>query len=86
LLQGLQHVTGTRDVRQINLGFDLVAVTHRGTPRVRGLLRFTMAAEMCPHLFGFVLFNRTGMGFLLGDADNGEYVQDRFALDFQFPG
>jgi hypothetical protein len=41
---------------------------------------------MRPNLNGFVIFNGTGMGLLLGDPDFSKHVEDRLALDFQFPG
>jgi hypothetical protein len=41
---------------------------------------------MSPHLLRFVLFDRTGVGLLLGDSDYDQDVKNCFALDFQFPG
>ena len=41
---------------------------------------------MLANFFGFVLFQGTGMRFLLGDADFGQYIENGFALDFQLSG
>ena len=65
----LQHIARTRDVRQINLGpdFFFAAQGARGTRR-RGLC-FRRAADVGPHFFCFMLFQRTGMGLLLRHPD-----------------
>jgi len=83
----LQHVSGFRDVRKINLGPDLVwlsVATARG--RLRRRVRLARAVEVSPNFLRFVLFERAGMGFLLGDADFGQHIENGFALDFQLPG
>src|ERR1700691_4547643 len=41
---------------------------------------------MRAHFNGFVIFNGTGMGLLLGDPDFKQHVENRLALDFQFSG
>jgi hypothetical protein len=41
---------------------------------------------MSPHFIGFVIFHRTGMGLLLGDAHLGQHIENRFAFNFQLPG
>jgi len=67
---GVQDVAGARDLGKIDLGLDLVALGAWGT---RWLCRSgcltCIGAEMRPHLDGFVIFNGTGMGLLLGDPD-----------------
>jgi hypothetical protein len=84
---GVQDVAGTRDLGKIDLGLDLVAFGAGGT---RWLCRprclTCIGTEMRPHFDGFVIFNRTGMGLLLGDPDFKQHVENRLALDFQFPG
>jgi hypothetical protein len=83
----LQDVSGFRNVRKINLGPDLVwlaVTTARG--RLRRRVHLARAAEVSPNFYRFVLFERAGMGFLLGDADFGQHIENRFALDFQLPG
>lgn len=83
----LQHVSRLRDVRKINLGPDLVwcAIASASSWPARGV-SLAGSAEVDPHFFRFVVFERAGMSFLLGDADFGEYIENGFALDFQFPG
>jgi len=44
------------------------------------------AFEVCTNFFGFVLFERTGMRLLLGDADFSQHVENGFTFDFQLPG
>jgi len=74
-------------MRQINLSPDLVCP---GVPSASEWLggRMTLAGtvEVDPNFFRFVLFERAGMGFLLGDANFGQHIENRFALDFEFPG
>ncbi len=84
---GVQHIAGLGDVRQVYLGPDFVF-------RVRGLGALGLATlhslllrlEMGAHLFRLIRFQRTRVRFLLGNPDGRKYVQDRFALDFQLPG
>jgi hypothetical protein len=71
-------------VREINLGFDLIAFSTAGTGGTARGLRFTGGVEMGTHLFRFVLLERTGMRFLLGYPDFRKHIEDRLALDFQF--
>jgi len=48
------------------------------------MTRWTRAiAELCPHLVGFVLFERAGMGLACADAELRQYVKNPAALDFQ---
>jgi hypothetical protein len=69
---GLEHVSRLRDVRKINLGPDLVCP---GIPKAPGSpgrgMTLARTAEVSPNFFRFVVFQRAGMGFLLGDADFG---------------
>ena len=39
---------------------------------------------MAAYLVGLVVFKRTGMSFLLGDAHFRQSVKNGLALDFQF--
>lgn len=41
---------------------------------------------MLANFFGFVLFQGTGMRFLLGDADFGQHIENCLALNFQLSG
>ncbi len=44
------------------------------------------AAKMLAHQVGFVVFQRTGVRFLLRDAHRGQRVKNFLALDFQLTG
>jgi hypothetical protein len=73
-------------VRQINLGFDFFWSAMGGAGRFGCPVSIAGSFEVPANQFGFVLFNRTGMGFLLGDADCGQCIENGFALNFQFSG
>ena len=81
-----QHIARLGDMGKIDLGLDSIF----GGRRPRGLggtLRLGSGGlEISPHCFGFVVFERTGMGFLFRDANQWQHVQYGFALNFQFPG
>jgi hypothetical protein len=73
-------------MREINLGFDFVAF---GAGRTRGLalgLRFAGLAEVGPHLFRFMVFDRTGVSLFFSNADLAKHIEDGLAFDFQFSG
>ena len=87
LADGTENIAGTGDVREIDLGLDLIGFGTRGTRGLRRRLRLPAgAAKMSPHLLGFVFFKRAGMRFLLGDSDFEQHIEDRLALNFQFSG
>jgi hypothetical protein len=78
LQNGLQHISGLRDVRQVDLG------PGRGF-RARGAgCSGPAALEVDAHTLGLVKLKRTGVRFLLGDVYGLENIENRFALDFQF--
>jgi hypothetical protein len=84
----LQHITRPGDMRQVDLGPDLVFCpanprsARRSFPSGVRLL----GHEMLPHLGRFVRLERTGMGFLFGNAEQRKYVENGLALNFQIPG
>ena len=86
LRDGAQHVSRPRNIRQVDLGLDpLVAGNSaRSLPCTRR--RLGAAAEMFPHQFRFVIFQRTGVRFLLRNTYRGQRVKNLFALDFQLTG
>jgi hypothetical protein len=45
---------------------------------------FALGAEMRPDLVGKIVFERTGMGFLLLGTNLGQVLQEHIALHFQF--
>jgi hypothetical protein len=86
LRDGAQHISRPRNMREVDLGLDLVfaASGTRGLRRTRR--RVGSAAEILPHQFRFVFFQRTGVRFLLRDAHRGQHVKNFLALDFQLTG
>jgi len=72
-------------MRKIDLGLDLVG-TGRARRRLGARLGFAGSTEMTPYFLCFMLFEGTGMGFLLRDSNLWKYVKYGLALDFQFPG
>jgi hypothetical protein len=82
-----EHVARTRNMRQINLGLDLFFAMSGGTGRSVSRRRsFAMRAEALAHQFCFMLLERTGVRFFLGNTDLSEHVKYRFALDLQLTG
>jgi hypothetical protein len=76
---GLHHVTGFMDVRQINLGLHALR-----RPGGRGGLRACRAtAKVRAHLFRLVLFNRARVSELsVTQAEFRQCVKNLSALDF----
>jgi hypothetical protein len=83
---GFQYIAGLRNLREIDLGFDPVSIRTAGTRRLGGSLGFAGATNMGPHLRGFVFFNGTGMGLLLGDANRRQSIENDLAFNFQLSG
>jgi hypothetical protein len=83
---GAQHISRTRNMREVDLGLDLFfAASGTGGFR-RTRRRVGSAAEMFPYQFRFVIFQRTGVRLLLRDAHRGQHVKNFLALDFQLTG
>ena len=80
---GIENIARPGNVGKIDLGLDFIGGRSPRTRRLAGCVRFPSRAEVCAHLRRFVLFQRTGMCFLLGDADFFQHIENRFALDFQ---
>lgn len=83
---GLEHITGLGNMGKIDLGLDFVGVTAAGTRGFAGGLSVDRSAKLGAYLFGFMLFQRTGVGLLLSDPNLGKYVKNGLALDFEFSG
>lgn len=84
--QEVQNVARLGNVRKIDLGSNFVAVVATGAlcpGRAHGV---TGLVEVSPHFVGFMIFKRTGMGLLLGDAHLSQDIENGFAFDFQLPG
>jgi len=73
-------------VRQVDFGLDLVRAGVRRSRRFCRPVAITRATQAQAHFFRFVVFERTGMRLLLGDADFLQYIENRFAFNFQLPG
>jgi hypothetical protein len=58
---------------------------HRGTLPPRRLFHRRLASEAPPHYDHLIVFERTGMRLLLGDAQFREHLEDRAGFNFQFP-
>jgi hypothetical protein len=78
-----QHISRPRDVRQVDLGFDFffAAQWTRG-PR-RRCLPFSRAADIGPHFFRFMVFDRTGVRLLLSHSDERQSVENGLAFHFK---
>ncbi len=86
LRDGAQHISRAGNMREVDLGLDLV-FTASGTRSLgRTGRRLAAAAEMFPHQFRFMLFQRTGVRLFLRDAHRGQHVKNFLALDFQLTG
>jgi hypothetical protein len=86
LRDGLEHISRTGNVRQIDLGpYFFFATRNTRAFCWRGVC-FGSAAEVYADLLCFVLFERTGMRFLLGHSNERQHVENGLALNFQFSG
>jgi len=86
LRDGAQHISGPRNMREVDFGLDLVFAASSARSLGRTRRRFRAAAKMLSHQFGFVIFQRTGVRFLLRDAHRGQHVKNFLALDLQLTG
>jgi hypothetical protein len=83
---GIQNVAGPGDIREIDLGLNLVAIDAAWTRLLGRSLRLAGGTQVGAYLLRFVLFHGTGMRLLLGDAYFRKCVENRFTFDFQLPG
>jgi hypothetical protein len=79
---GLQHIAGFGDVGKVNLGLEAFAF-RLGRARALGSVPIARSFEMGADLLRFVIFERGGMRFFLGDADFRQHIENGFALDLQ---
>jgi hypothetical protein len=85
LSNGIQNVARPGNVREINLGSNLIAI-HTARARMLGRgLGFTGRPQVDAQLLRFVLFHGTGVRLLFSDAYFRKCVENRFAFDFQLP-
>jgi hypothetical protein len=86
LRNGAQHIPGARDIGQINFGLDFFFAV-AGGPRLLRRARSGLAGtKMLANQLRFVLFQRTGVRLLLGNAHRRQHVKNFLALDFQLTG
>ena len=78
----LQYIAGLGDVRQVDLGLELI-LRRRSRARAAGSAGLVLG-KVFLYALGFVFFDRTGVRFLFGYADLNKNVEDRLALDLKF--
>jgi len=86
LRDGAQHISRPGNMREVDLGLDFVFAASGTRSLCRTRRRFGAATEMFPHQIRLVVFQRTGVRFLLRDAHRGQHVKNFLALDFQLTG
>jgi hypothetical protein len=79
LLDRTQRITGPRDPRQIDLRPLIIGHTCAAAAPV------APSGQCATHTFGLVSLQRARMRLLLRHTDGRQHVEDRLALDFQFP-
>ena len=77
---GLHHIAGLGDVREINLGRNRLLATRTGSARERR--RPLAARHMRAHLLRFVRLKRARVGFAGAQAELRQYVKNLSAFDF----
>jgi hypothetical protein len=80
-----QNIAGAGNMREVDLGLDFV-FNVSGARFRRGRGGLGVSTQMLADQFRFMLFQRTGVRLLLGNAHHRQNVKNRLALDFQFPG
>jgi hypothetical protein len=75
-------------MREVDLGFDLVAILPRNTACSGACLCLSFAArpEMSTNFFRLVFLNGAGVGLLFRHTHFRQYIQNGFTLNFQLPG
>jgi hypothetical protein len=82
-----QHVSRLGDVGKIDFGLDALAVAlAAGARRFPPIVSCGASMEMGANLLGFVVLERAGVRFLLGNADLLQYIEDCLAFNFQLSG
>ncbi len=78
----LQDISRLGDVREIDLRLEAFGFSTR---RLCRLCALTVAGglKMRADFFRLMVFKRAGMSLLLGDADFGQHIENRFAFYFQ---
>lgn len=81
---GLEHIAGFGDVRQVDLGFDAFGfgAAWAGSG-FRRTVTVAAAFKMRADFLSLVFFKRAGVRLLFRDADFIQDIEDCFAFDFQ---
>jgi len=79
LLDRPQRVARPRNAGQVDLWPLFLSATRTAAPPVAS------PGERATHTFGLVSLQRTRMRLLLRHTDGSQHVENRLALDFQFP-
>ena len=77
---GLQHIPRLGNVRQVNLGLELIGRCWGARTAAAARL---MLGKILFNALGFIFFDGTGVRFLLGYADLKKNVENRLALDLE---
>jgi len=78
----IEHIPGAGYVGKINLGLNFFRFSAAGARGLACGLRIAGGTEILSDLIRFVVFERTGMSFLLSDSDFGKGIKNRPAFDF----
>ena len=83
LVNKLQHVAGLGDVRQVNLGLDLVRFSARCATGLGRGLSFGGSLKVGAHFFSLMILNGTGVSLLLRYTDQSQHIENGLAFDFE---
>jgi hypothetical protein len=80
-----EHVTGTGDMRKINLRLDLFFAASRTRRFCARRACLSVRTEVLANQLRLVFLQRAGVGLLLGYTDFDQDIKNRLALDLQLP-
>jgi hypothetical protein len=83
LLDRLQHIAGFGDVRQVDLGLELIG--WRAAAVAARNPRFAMLLVVLLDLLGFIDLDGTRVGLLFCNSDLSQNIEDHFTLHLEFP-
>jgi len=83
LVNKLQHVARLGDVRQVNLGLDLIGLGARCAARLGRGLSFGGSLKVGAHFFSLMILNGTGVSLLLRYTDQSQHIENGLAFDFE---
>ena len=81
-----QHIPRLGDVGKIDLCLYPLGFSATDAGGLCGDRTLASSPEMSADLLCFVLLERAGVRFLLGNADFLQNIEDRLTFDFQFSG